>query len=423
MIGFWKWGFRATVKVECNKENSPKITKSTTLSDLVANGIASLKPSEKLWLNPFLFNGTLQTINYATSKLENHNVFYGREVFTYVDGGICSLDWVIPSESKESFKESFKELYAKTLPEGWPRLHPRTRFFTTEEQETKSKYDQKEDTSPICVVFHGLAGGSHEPLIRNLADCLMSQEGSQWDVVVVNSRGCCRTKITLGKLFTALSYSDIGEVLEELKRRYPNRPTFTVGFSFGAALLTNYLGAEAEKSKELVLGAVLIGCPWDMAASARHLESSLSGRYLFNPQLTMFLNKLVKSNYAELKSHTPEIFNDENVSKAWKAKRTYQWDNIFTCQLISSKDSWEYYHKASPINNASSVPVPTLIINSTDDPAVAPIFPDVTQNSNLALVQTNLGGHLGWAQYSGEFWCVEVADDFMNQLYKLKTQE
>lgn len=415
MIGFWKWGFHASVKIHCASTDSPPINSTTTLKEMVTNQIPILQ-TEKLWLNPLLFNGTLQTINYATSNSDKHSVFYGREIYTYKDGGVCSLDWVIPPTSMEEFKT----LYNKTIPESSPRLHPRTRFFTKAELDEKTTYDQDDQTSPICVVFHGLAGGSHEPLIKNLADYLTSQKGSEWDLVVVNSRGCCRTKITLGKLFSALSYDDVGEVLEDLKKRFPNRPLYTVGFSFGAALLTNYLGARNETSKDLVEGAVLIGCPWDMAISAKHLESSLSGRYLFNPQLTMFLNKLVKSNYSELKSHIPEIFNDENVAKAWKAKRTWQWDNIFTCKTVGFKDAWEYYSIASPIHQARNIPVPTLIINSTDDPAVAPVFPNVEENPNLAFVETNLGGHLGWAKSSGEFWCVEVADDFINQLQSLR---
>ncbi|WPK25976.1 hypothetical protein PUMCH_003318 [Australozyma saopauloensis] len=412
MIGFWKWGFRASIDVKNEKAHSPVLNSTTTLNTLISE-LPILK-DRKLWLSPLLFNGTLQTINYATAKAEKHSVFYGREIFTYSDNGICSLDWIIPAESKEEFSK----LYEQTLPENWPRLHPRTRFFTKEELAARTEKGQSDSTRPICVVFHGLAGGSHEPLIRNLADDLTSNQGNEWDLVVVNSRGCCRTKITLGKLFSAFSQEDVGEVLEDLKLRYPNRPLYTIGFSFGAAILTNYLGFQAERSRELVEGAVLIGCPWDMAVSARHLENSLSGRYLFNPQLTLFLNKLVKANYAELTQHHPEIFNKDSVNQAWKAKRTWQWDDIFTCKTVGFKDSWAYYAAASPILRAGDIRVPTLIINSTDDPAVAPIFPDTSKNPYLALIETNLGGHLGWAKYSGEFWCVEVADEFMNLLNK-----
>lgn len=415
MIGFWNWGFRATLKVRSTEQNSPKINTST-LHDIVKKDLPILNTSEKLWLSPLLFNGTLQTIYYAASGSKKHEVFYGREIFSYKDGGVCSLDWVIPDEPRETFQQ----LYQQTIPESSPRLHPRTRFFTEAELELKTKKAQTADTRPICVVFHGLAGGSHEPLIRNLAAYLNKGNENEWDAVVVNSRGCCRTKITLGKLFTALSDDDVGEVIEELKCRYPNRPLYTIGFSFGAAILANYLGFQAEKTRDLILGAVLVGCPWDMSASGRHLENSLSGRYLFNPQLTTFLNKLVKSNYAELNQHHPEIFNKESVAEGLKATRTYQWDNIFTCKTIGFKSSWEYYEKASPILRAGAIRVPTLIINSTDDPAIAPVYPDVETNPYLAMVETNLGGHLAWAKYSGEFWCVEVADDFLNKLESVR---
>lgn len=415
MIGIWNWGFRATLKVRCSEKDSPKIN-STTLHHVVTEALPILKTSEKLWLNPLLFNGTLQTIYYAASGSKKYEVFYGREIFRYKDGGVCSLDWVIPSEPQEKFQK----LYQQTIPENSPRLHPRTRFFTEDELASKTGKAQIENTRPICVVFHGLAGGSHEPLIRNLAQYLNKGNESEWDVVVVNSRGCCRTKITLGKLFTALSSDDVDEVIEELKVRFPNRPLYTVGFSFGAAILGNYLGFQAEKTCSLVQGAVLVGCPWEMSACGRHLDKSLSGRYLFNPQLTTFLNKLVKSNFAELNQHQPEIFNKDTVAEGLKANKTYQWDNIFTCKTAGFKTSWDYYEKASPILRAAAIRVPTLIINSTDDPAIAPIYPDVEANPYLAMVETNLGGHLAWAKSSGEFWSVEAADDFLNKLESLR---
>ncbi|QFZ27115.1 putative medium-chain fatty acid ethyl ester synthase esterase [Clavispora lusitaniae] len=421
MSGFWKWGFRASVDcITSEPSASPVITDSVNFYDFVHTKLKTIDTKSKLWLNPLLFNGSLQTLYYAMHNSDQFSVYYGRELFQYNDGGQCSLDWVIPEPSS---KEEFTKLYKETLPDNSPRLHPRTRFFTSKELENKTAHGQTpESTDPICVVLHGLAGGSHEPLIRNLGQCLQ-QSPSNWDIVVVNSRGCCRTKITTGKLFNALSTSDLEDVLIELKKRYPSRPIYAVGFSFGAVLLANYLGEAEEKAKSMLKASVLIGCPWDMSAAAHHIDSSLTGRYLFNPSLTQFLNKLVRANLKELRSHVPELFSEETVEKAKMAKKTYQWDDLITCKTANFDNAWDYYDAGSPIRRIDKIKVPTLIINSTDDPAVDPALPreEVKANPNLALVETNLGGHLGFVKYSGEFWCVEVAEDFCDQFHVLTT--
>lgn len=420
MSGFWKWGFRASVKLHSGSdEKSPKINDSLTFNDFLKQELPIVNPKQKLWLNPLLFNGSLQTIYYAThNSTEKFLIYYGRELFTYKDEGRCSLDWIIPAPES---KEAFQSLYKETLPKDSPRLHPRTRFFTESELAAKTAHGQTPDlTDPICVVLHGLAGGSHEALIRNLGQILTGSD-TNWDVVVVNARGCCRTKITTGKLYHALSTDDVLEVLVELQKRYPSRPIYTVGFSFGALVLLNFLGEMGEKANLLVKAAVVIGCPWDLAGSARHLNRSLSGRYMFGPSLTEFLNKLVKSNLKELQEHVPEIFTDEAVKRARLVKKTAEWDDIFTCKTAGFDTVGDYYDAGSPQQRLHNISVPTLIINSTDDPAIDPELPlkEVEANSNLAMVETNLGGHLGFVKWSGDFWCVEVADDFINQFHRV----
>lgn len=419
MSRFWKWGFRANVKLHTGDEDKlPEIADKLTFKEFVSTKLARVNVDRKLQLNPLLFNGTLQTLYYAmhNSKTE-FQVSYGRELFKYSDGGQCSLDWIIEPETPEEFARLYKE----TLPADSPRLHPKTRFFTPQELASITAKGQ-ELTKPLCVVMHGLGGGSHEPLIRNLGQYLRQRE-HDWDVVVVNNRGCCRTKITTARIFNAFSTDDIRDVIVDLSERFPNRPIYAVGFSFGALLLANYLGQFADDASRLVKAAVLIGCPWDLVKSALHLDSSWSGRYLFNPNLTLFLNKIVKANRKEIQANVPE-FTDDVIAQARNVKKTYEWDNLITCHTADYDNVWDYYEDGLPQRQIHNISVPTLIINSTDDPAVANNLPiqEVLANPNLAMIETDLGGHLGWVQSSGEFWCVEVADDFFTEFHRATTE-
>lgn len=419
-MGIFRWGFRANVKVHSGSDSvvlKSRNDDNQTLKDLIATKVSLVDPSKKLWLNPLLFNGTLQTLYYASAKSDDKFlVWYGRELYHFVQGGVCSFDWVIPPQDKQEFDKLYKE----TLPEGFPRLHPRTRYFTEAELE-KVRAVEVENKRPILAVIHGLNGGSHEPLIRDLALLLTTNDHQdKWDVVVLNCRGCCRTKITTGQLFTALSTEDVHETLSELRRRYPNRPIYATGFSFGAAMLANYLGGPHENKVDLK-AVSLVGCPWDMVAGVSHMGLSWLGRYLFAPALTTFLYKLVKSNYGELQRHNPEFFTDELLHKLrTEVKAPDQFDDVVTSKFLGYRNALEYYKEASPVHRISGISVPTLVVNSTDDPVTTCDLPvdKFKANKHITLVETDLGGHLGYVTSDKQFWCSKVAEQFFTEFEK-----
>lgn len=415
------WGFRATKTIhELKKpvEIKGKDGSVTNLNSLVSK-LPSLSTSSKLMLHPLLFNGIFQTMYYASSNGQDRfKVWYGREIFHFEDGGICSLDWVKDEEPIEQFKETYKQ----TLPENWPRLLDRTRFFSKKELEQREQL-LKNDTKPLVVILHGLAGGSHEALVRNFAELLTTGKNKdKFDVVVNLSRGCGRTKITNAKLFNAFSTGDVHEVLTDLKLRCPNRPIYAVGFSFGACLLTNYLGDYPEESAQILKAAAIVGCVFDLKKSAEFLESTWSGVYLFNKAVSSYLNRLVKSNLKELRGHDPVLFSEENVQKARKATRSRDFDDVFTCKVSGHANAMEYYEAGSPVKKIGKVNVPLLSLSAKDDPTVGPFIPvDVMEaNANIVSVETDLGGHLAFVTPNKEFWCVRVVDEFIEAMEETK---
>jgi len=169
-------------------------------------------------LNPFLFNGHLQTI-WTVFKKEHIPIYYKRHIFendeaTYT--GEFSVDFVTtPYEGSDS------------------RLPPRTTYYTDEEFEKIGSLD----TRPMLVMLHGLKGGSHEIYIRHVLAPLVGDGG--WEACVVNSRGCSNSKITSTVLYNARATWDIRYTVKWLRKIYPNRPLFGIGFSLGANIITN----------------------------------------------------------------------------------------------------------------------------------------------------------------------------------------
>lgn len=185
-------------------------------------------------LNPFLFNGHLQTA-WTTMKHDNVPVYYKRRMFQSDNpmfSGQFALDFVtepykVPEDDDVLMDRARKYTQETGLPE-------RTSFFSEDEFSALPS----DDTRPMLVVLHGLSGGSHEIYVRHILNPLIADD-SNWEAVVVNSRGCAQTKVSTGVLYNARATWDVRQAVKALREMFPNRPLFAIGFSLGACILTH----------------------------------------------------------------------------------------------------------------------------------------------------------------------------------------
>lgn len=168
-------------------------------------------------LNPLLFNGHLQTF-WTAMKSQDIPIYYKRKIFEAeipAYAGTFAVDFVVPQH--EEIDES---------------LPPRTSYFKpTELNELESS-----DNNPMLVILHGLSGGSHETYLRHV---LLPIIEARWAACVVNSRGCAKSEVTTGVLYNARTTWDIRQLVRWLRKTFPNRPLFGLGFSLGANMLAN----------------------------------------------------------------------------------------------------------------------------------------------------------------------------------------
>ena len=198
------------------------------------------------YLNPFLFNGFLQTAWTAMKDLTGPPIHYKRRVFSAEDpafAGHFSVDFVVKQPTGDDkagvdVTEDPTEIGARYLPE-------RTTYFTNKEFE----HLPSDDTKPLLIVLHGLSGGSYEVYLRHVLEKLVEQtalgkdagglSGGDWEALVVNSRGCAGSKITSSTLYNARATWDTRQVVKWCRKTFPNRPLFGIGYSLGANILTN----------------------------------------------------------------------------------------------------------------------------------------------------------------------------------------
>ncbi|KAH0535957.1 hypothetical protein FGG08_007153 [Glutinoglossum americanum] len=270
----------------------------TTLPDLCK----SVTPPCRL--NPFLFNGHLQTIWTAIDNTDIP-VYYKRKVFTAEDEayfGTFAVDFVV-----DEYQGTEDEM-----------LLSRTSCFS--DAELKELELGSLDNKPMLISLHGLSGGSHEIYLRHVIAPMVSKERG-WAACVVNARGCAMSKITSPVLFNARATWDMRQVVKWLRKTYPNRPLFAIGYSLGANILTNYLGEEG--SNCVLKAAVVCSNPWNLEVSSLALQRSWLGLGVYSRTMGSNMKRLFEIHVEEI-SKNPRI----DVGKVRDVKYLHEFDRL-----------------------------------------------------------------------------------------------
>ncbi|KAH7097335.1 AB-hydrolase YheT [Auriculariales sp. MPI-PUGE-AT-0066] len=366
----------------------------TTMSEFLQAQVPSLFQDYKpAWWIP---TGHLQTAYCVFGDFTKHNrVVYERTLLRLTDGGTIGLDWTAGHE------------------------------------------DFLEDT-PILVVKHGLTGGSYESYVRAVISrvCAPTSEGGLGiRAVVCNFRGCANVPLTSLQFYSAGHTDDLRTALSYIRTTYPKAPLVGIGFSLGASVVTRYVAEEGVKSR--LLGAVTLGCPWDLAANSIPLE----GRFFYRQVYSMAMG----TNLARLfRRHLPSILAmpdspqkrafekagifDKIADLKWeKGKGLIDLDNVMTIYIGGSwephgpfpmKRAEEYYAWGSSHHVLPTVRVPLLALNAGDDPIVEKLPYDAGANPYVTIGVTRGGGHLGWFQDDGTRWFAKPALEFISAVLR-----
>ncbi|KAH7033262.1 Alpha/Beta hydrolase protein [Microdochium trichocladiopsis] len=343
-------------------------------------------------LNPLLFNGHLQTCWTAFGRAAPAT-HYKRRIF---------------EADHAEFNGSYAVDFVNRGPEEPvdPSLPPRTAYFSDEEKAAMGS----EDSRPMLVVLHGLSGGSHEVYLRHAIAPLA--DSGEWEVCVVNSRGCANSKITTGILYNARATWDVRQTVKWLRKTYPNRPLFGLGFSLGACILTNYIAEEGASCN--FKAAIVCANPWSLDISHKMLSSSFIGHHLYQRVLGTAMRKLAAD-------HKEEIIKYTNVDYETLTTLTYlhEFDRAYQCPTWGYPTEDAYYRDASSNDSLLAVRIPLLCLNAEDDPIASKWgLPrtEAAQNPYTVLCTTSLGGHIGWFELGGGRWHAKPIFNFFNRM-------
>ncbi|MEN4053073.1 hydrolase [Sulfurimonas sp. NWX79] len=294
-----------------------------------------------------------------------------------------------------------------------PKLDITTETFTLSDGDFIEAYWYKitnhTNTTPIVILFHGLAGSFESPYIQGAMQAL---DKAGFSSVLMHFRGCSGRDNLKARSYHSGDTGDALEFINTVKKRYPQAKLFGIGYSLGANMLLKLLGETKENAP--FNAAVAISAPMLLDVCANKMKQGFSKFYQ---------NILLK----DLRLALDKKYDKHDMQKLLGLKREdikklqdfWLFDAAYTAKINSFASAQDYYTKSSSKQYLKKIKIPTLIIHAKDDPfmtqEVIPKQKDVSNTIILEILEH--GGHVGFISgslFKPKYWLDKRVVTFFN---------
>jgi len=269
-------------------------------------------------------------------------------------------------------------------------------------------------SNPVLFILPGITGQYDDSYVQNI---IAEGLNNNFDVVVFQMR-TLSSEMKMPKNKFVDFYDDINNSLIKVRNKNKNC-IYGVGYSYGANLLSGYMGNKNLETN-YIEGGVAVSNPFDLYMSQRLGEDTL-----FESLITYFERK----NYMRaVSSFNRKIKNKKkciNVETLLSSYYVKNFDTEFFGKILGYKNGDEYYRGISSAKYIKSINKPLLVIHSKDDPICTykgiPMD-DVCENENIIFILTEKGGHSCFIENEKDFgfsprqWMFKPAFEFVNYL-------
>lgn len=259
----------------------------------------------------------------------------------------------------------------------------------------------------LVILTHGLEGDSSRHYIRGAAK-LFSQNG--WDVLAWNCRSCSGEMNRAFRMYHHGDIDDIGTVVNHVMQSGDYRFIALVGYSMGANITMKYLGVLGESVPFAIRAAAVFSAPCDLESGAEVLDRWDNFFYY-----QRFMRALVR----KIRQKNIQFPGRLDLSKLRLIRRWRDFDEYFSAPICGYRDAADFYRNASAKNFIPGIRIPTLLVNTKNDPILTPACMPVElarQHPFFHFEMPEHGGHCGFQNRDdGEFfWSEQRAFEFVS---------
>jgi predicted alpha/beta-fold hydrolase len=264
-------------------------------------------------------------------------------------------------------------------------------------------------TTPIVVLFHGLAGSYKSPYIQGI---MIKLAEAGFNSVVMHFRSCSGVMNNLARSYHSGETEDAKEFIKSLKQRFPHAKIFGVGYSLGGNMLLKLLGEMGEDS--LLQAAVSVSAPLKLDICADVINRGFSK--IYQAHLIKDLNYALEQKYSKYDMKKLIGLDKQDIKNI---KTFWEFDEIYTAPIHGFKSAQDYYDRCSSRQFLKFIRKETLIIHSEDDPFMdKSIIPNQDELSDYITMDiTKNGGHVGFISgsfFNPSYWLEDKIVDFLN---------
>ena len=297
----------------------------------------------------FLFNAHLETI-YPSLLRRVKLIPYTRERITTPDDDFLDLDWLTQQSNK------------------------------------------------LVIISHGMEGNSLRPYVKGMAKALFE---NGYDVLAWNYRGCSEEMNRQLRFYHSGATDDLETVINHAISKKIYNSIYCVGFSLGGNLTLKFLG---EKDRpDIIKKAIVFSVPLHLQSSCEKISLPSNRIYSFRFLRSLKKKILLKAN------RMPGL----DITKLSHITSILDFDNEYTAPLHGYENATDYYTRCSAINFLKGIKIPTVIVNTQNDPFLSQqCFPtEYLKRTPVSLEIPLRGGHVGFAllNKNGLYWSEQRA--------------
>ncbi len=266
------------------------------------------------------------------------------------------------------------------------------------------------ETDALVLIFHGLGGDDQAHYVRRAVSVA---RGAGHHVWAVNHRGCGEGRGLAARPYHSGSGDDLGAAFAAARERHPGLRQLAIGFSLSAnALLLNLGGGLPEPAARPDL-AIAVNAPLDLGACSRTIHAGLSR--LYELRFIRRCRKAIRERVAD------GLIPDQYATGPLMSLRDF--DNAYTSKAGGFRDADDYYARCSARAHLGMISVPTVILQSKDDPFIPwRHHAEAPKSPFVHLHLEDHGGHMGYLSRGlpGHRWLPYALEHYMAELLRLR---